>query len=1221
MRIVMDMQGAQTESRFRGIGRYTLELARAIAVNSQGHELILVLNAALPEGEAHVRRAFDGILPSRQILSWHAPAPVRGIDPANTRHVRLAEKLREAFMASLNPDIVHISSFFEGWVDDAVTSLRQFDHRTVISVTLHDLIPLINANRYLKPNPAYASYYLGKVKQLRHADLLLAVSESSLQEGIHHLGYPCARIFNTSEGVDAIFRPIEVTQAQRQSLQDWAIQGEFVLYTGGSDERKNLPKLLVAWAAMSSVWRKTHQLVLAGRFPEADIQQLRHIAQRLGLGEHELIFTGYTTDEELVVLYNLCRLFVFPSWHEGFGLPVLEAMACGAPVLAANTTSLPEVLGLEEASFPPENEQVITALMTRALADPLWRQKLREHGLQQACQFSWAKTAQKALQAWAQQSTPVPTLAWKDWMPQAAQIRQQLIADTVAQWHTNPHSLEGVQALKNIARAIDHNEKTARYFHGTTDLPSKLTWRIEGPFDSSYSLALLNRELARGLSAIGHEVVLHSTEGPGDFDPDVAFLRAHPDLQSMHAQALQTSALDSNICSRNLYPPRSSNMQAPWNFMHAYGWEESTFPHEWAQDFNDNLQGMTVMSEHCRKVLIDSGVSIPIEVSGIGVDHWERVQAEPEYRLQARKFRFLHVSSCFPRKGADAMLTAYGQAFNGRDDVSLIIKTFANPHNQIHEWLRQARLNHADYPHVILIEDDLKDTQLKALYGQCHALIAPSRAEGFGLPMAEAMLSGLAVITTGWSGQTDFCTEDTAWLIDYDFAKAQTHFGLFDSIWVNPRIDHMASLMRKIWRMPEEQRQTRALAGRQRLMQHFKWTDVAQRNEQALRRIATMPAAPAPRIAWISTWNSRCGIAAYSGHLLAPIDWPIHIHAPYTADTISADDQNVTRCWHMDGQDDLNELSRSVQRQATQIVVIQFNYGFFNFDHLDRFMREQHQAGRLIIISLHATMDPAHAPQKKLAQLVSALRLCERVIVHTPNDLNRLKALGLTSNVTLIPLGVLDQESAAISPMRPNQTVRLASYGFFLPHKGLPELIEAVALLRDNGYDVELDMVNAEYCSPESTQAIALARNSIERLGLTPFIRLQTRYLSDKQSIELLASAQLVIFPYQNTGESASAAVRFGIATGRDVAVTPLDIFSDIQDIAHKLPGCTPKEMAQGIQDWIIASLQNQTTLSAMRERATRWRQQHRYSQLAKRWQGMMGGLARQCVKNTKDEP
>ena len=107
--------------------------------------------------------------------------------------------------------------------------------------------------------------------------------------------------------------------------------------------------------------------------------------------------TGYVPDQDLIALYNLATLFVFPSKHEGFGLPALEAMACGAPVIGSNTTSVPEVIGWEEALFDPYSAKSIAQKMGFALQDETWRTQLREHGLQQARKFSWDVSAQRQL--------------------------------------------------------------------------------------------------------------------------------------------------------------------------------------------------------------------------------------------------------------------------------------------------------------------------------------------------------------------------------------------------------------------------------------------------------------------------------------------------------------------------------------------------------------------------------------------------------------------------------------------------------------------------------------------------------------------------------------------------------------------------------------------------------------------------------------------------------
>lgn len=401
MRIVIDMQGAQTESRFRGIGRYSLSFAQAVVRNRGDHEVILALNGLFPDTIEPIRAAFDGLLPQKNVRVWHAPGPVREVEPSNDLRRETAELIREAFLASLQPDVIHVTSLFEGFVDEAVTSIGRFDQSTPVSVALYDLIPLRNPEHYLKPNPSYEQYYLRKINHLRQAASCLAISGFSREECIDTLGMACEKIFNVSTAIDSYFQPQIIAEADASAfLAKHDITRPFVLYTGGSDDRKNLPRLIEAYAALPEGLRDAHQLVFAGRMPNDDIARFRRIASAAGMTSDDLIFTGYITDEELVQLYNLGRLYVFPSWHEGFGLPALEAMACGAAVIGANTSSLPEVIGLDEALFDPFDVQSITAKLAQALQDETFCKRLREHGQRQAKKFSWDEAAMRAIAAW-----------------------------------------------------------------------------------------------------------------------------------------------------------------------------------------------------------------------------------------------------------------------------------------------------------------------------------------------------------------------------------------------------------------------------------------------------------------------------------------------------------------------------------------------------------------------------------------------------------------------------------------------------------------------------------------------------------------------------------------------------------------------------------------------------------------------------------------------------
>lgn len=400
MRIVIDMQGAQsTGSRNRGIGRYTLALAQAIARNCGRHEVFLALNGLFPDTIEPIRAAFDGLLPQENIRMWQVPGPVCSLSNENDWRRRTAELVREAFLASLKPDIVLVSSLFEGLGDDAVTSIGALSNTVPTAVILYDLIPLIRRDSYLE-NPVVETWYEKKLGHLRRADLLLAISESSRQDAISYLGFPSEAVVNISTAADPQFKPIHVTTEQAAEIRErYGLHRSFVMYTGGIDHRKNIEGLIRAYAMLPKPQRMNHQLAIVCSIQPHSRIAMENLAREQGLKKDELVLTGYVSDDDLLTLYNLCKTFVFPSWHEGFGLPALEAMSCGRAVIGANTSSLPEVIGRDDALFDPMSDMSIAKKLTRVLTDEDFRMELEKHGLEQAKQFSWDTSAQRAIAA------------------------------------------------------------------------------------------------------------------------------------------------------------------------------------------------------------------------------------------------------------------------------------------------------------------------------------------------------------------------------------------------------------------------------------------------------------------------------------------------------------------------------------------------------------------------------------------------------------------------------------------------------------------------------------------------------------------------------------------------------------------------------------------------------------------------------------------------------
>lgn len=400
MKILIDMQGAQTPgSRRRGIGRYSLSFAEGILRNRGEHDVHLLLNGAFPDAIVEIKDRLAGLVDKEKFHIFHPNGPTCQSDPANRDRRIASELLREGLVAKIKPDILHVSSHFEGFGEEAVNSIGRLTTPALTSVTLFDLIPHIHRQVYLE-NPLVRAWYDERLAHLRRADLLLSISASSGREAVEYLGFPEWQVVNVSTAADSQFKKRKISASKASELLNaYAIRKRFVMYTGGIDYRKNIERLIEAYARLGKASRSERTLAIVCSCSDPDRERLSALGASLGLGAKDLIFTGYVSDDDLIDLYGLCELFVFPSWHEGFGLPALEAMWCGAPVIGSNCSSLPEVIGRDDALFDPKNVPDITATMERVLSKPKFRNELKAHSSVQARKFSWDATTKKAITA------------------------------------------------------------------------------------------------------------------------------------------------------------------------------------------------------------------------------------------------------------------------------------------------------------------------------------------------------------------------------------------------------------------------------------------------------------------------------------------------------------------------------------------------------------------------------------------------------------------------------------------------------------------------------------------------------------------------------------------------------------------------------------------------------------------------------------------------------
>lgn len=259
-------------------------------------------------------------------------------------------------------------------------------------VTIHDL----TFKRFPETQTGKDARYFNKwvPEALKMANEIITDSQNTKRDIIELLGVPENKINVVYGAVDQRFLPINNIQILQEVKIKYNLPEKFLLYVGMLEPRKNIPSLLRAFAVLKKQ-HFYHKLVAVGGKGWL-YDEIFEIASQLNLTE-DVIFAGYVPDEDLPAFYNLADLFVFPSLYEGFGLPPLEAMACGTPVVCSNASSLPEVVGDAAIMVDPYDMEGLAEAMHKALADVTLQQKMRAKGLKRAKLFSWEEAAKKTL--------------------------------------------------------------------------------------------------------------------------------------------------------------------------------------------------------------------------------------------------------------------------------------------------------------------------------------------------------------------------------------------------------------------------------------------------------------------------------------------------------------------------------------------------------------------------------------------------------------------------------------------------------------------------------------------------------------------------------------------------------------------------------------------------------------------------------------------------------
>ncbi|MEM7475475.1 MAG: glycosyltransferase [Planctomycetota bacterium] len=830
MKILVDLQACQSGSRLGGIGRYSMDLAKAMVRVAPEHDFSFLLNSLFPDHQQAIKAEFDGLVGPESFHVFRAIGPTRSAEKSNAGRRAVSELLRENVIRDMNPDVIHVASLVEGWGDDVVVSMNAPDLNEKTAITWYDLIPYVQPEMYLN-QAAVAEQYYGRVDEAKRAVCYLAISQHTANELVRELEVDPLRVTNIQAGVCSRFTPaLENDSSWIELSRRHSISKSYVIYTASFDTRKNQKGLIRAYSLLPKELRDNYQLVIVGNAWEGVHRELSALARSCGLDENDLVVTGHVTNDELLALYRNAYLFVFPSFFEGFGLPALEAMACGTPAIGSGCTSIPEVIGREDALFDPTSDESIAAKIGEVLENADFHRELQEHGLQHAAQFTWERAARSAVDAFER----------------LHQERKQIVAGRIPKFVNREASY--TQLVKDVAQVCSQK------------------------------------------SLSNHEI--------------------------------------------------------------------------------DCIAGCIEENER----VVTEALSLQEQIDSV--------------------------------KGRNA------------------------------------------------------------------------------------------------------------------------------------------------------------------------------------------PSASGNRVGWVTTWGTRCGIASYAEYLVkVTAESPVVILAE-SQSAAKPSKLPVVPCWNA-GVDDLTRLAAEVERYELDTLVIQFNYGFFDFSALTDFIAKQNVANRQVVIVLHSTQDPPPKYKKQLIELRGALGMCARVLVHTRADVARLQEIDLFANVSIVPHAVPHAIQKPTKQSRDSEFT-IATYGFFLEHKGFLEVLEAFEQLAQNDPSLRLRMVNASYSEPASAHLIQQAENFRQSKELENKVEIITDYLEDQESLDLLSSSDLIVFPYQQTGESSSAAVRFGLASQVPVAVTPLPIFDDVSQVVAQLPGCDVISIRDGICNLVeLIRKGGDAHLAKLQANAARWRSAH----------------------------
>ena len=853
MKIVVDLQGAQNESRHRGIGRYALAFVRALIRNKGTHEIVVLLSDLFPESLAYAQDALAEQRAHCTIKVWSGIGPTDLRKLGNHWRKDVSELLREAYIAELQPDVLIISSLLDSPGDNTIVSVSKLASVYTVAM-LYDLIPLLYKSEYLV-DPTTQDWYYERLWQFKKADFWFAISESSRNDGIAQLGLPADQVHNISAALGEDIVAVELNTEQATALkQKFGITRPFLLYSGAFDPRKNIDRLVYAYAAQPAEIRQAHQLVLAGGLNAPQLVHVNQLIAAAGLDASQVIVTQRITDHELCALYGLCKAYILPTYCEGFGFTALEAMACGAPTIGSNYSSVPEVIGLSEALFDPFSVESIASKITQVLSDEAYRSMLVAHGRQQVQTFSWDHTARKALEALERlerngvlgaKPRPTPTalvteitarISAFEQTPQRPAVELQetaaLVAGLLPRQDQRPrlfvditelHATDSKSGIQRVVRSVIQHlltETDSAYQVELVYAAKPVGYKTAAAFTQRMFgeghlpiLTNVDRGAGSGVGSdtlladatLGQDAYIHPQQGDIFLGLDLHF-NIDQDHEHFFTKARQAGA-QVYFVVYDLLPLLLKDTFTP-ELVEKYG--------NWLRVVSQQHGAVCISRAVAAELKTWVAHNQPAAVQSLKID-WFHLGADIESSIpstgipddgpqQLQKLAsapsFLMVGTLEPRKRHGQVLDAFEQLWAQNIPANLVI--VGKP-----GWLTEAlttRLSaHPELGRQLFWVQSASDEYLEKIYAAARCLIAASEAEGFGLPLIEAARHGLPIIARDIPVFREVAQEHSLYFAGDDGAALATAIQSWLALAQQQKTPDSSQIQRQTWAQSTQQ--------------------------------------------------------------------------------------------------------------------------------------------------------------------------------------------------------------------------------------------------------------------------------------------------------------------------------------------------------------------------------------------------------------------------------